>query len=327
MKILIVTNMWPHEGNPHNGIFVYEQVKALEKYYSDVYFDVYFINGTASKIEYLKSIICVNKKIQKGNYDIVHVHFGLSGLFLLWPIRKKIPTLITFHGSDIQSASTHNYWMVKISKIVAQKVDAAVVLNDKMEALVNLLGCKTYKIPCAVNTQIFTAQNNQQKETRKKISVVFPSDRTRQVKDYPLFKKTIEILRLSYGLDIKEYELKNMGRKDVALLYARCDVLLLTSKSEGSPQVIKEAMSCNLPCVCTPVGDVNYLLEGVRDCYVAKNHDAHELADLTMKSLKHIGNGISGREKIHRLGLDELTITKRMYNLYCNAVQLRGHVQ
>lgn len=31
--------------------------------------------------------------------DIVHAHFGLSGLFAT--LQRRIPTIITFHGSDI----------------------------------------------------------------------------------------------------------------------------------------------------------------------------------------------------------------------------------
>ena len=35
-----------------------------------------------------------------------------------------------------------------------------------------------------------------------------------------------------------------------------CDVALLTSIHEGSPQFIKEALACNRPIVSTDVGDV-----------------------------------------------------------------------
>ena len=107
-----------------------------------------------------------------------------------------------------------------------------------------------------------------------------------------------------------------MTRKEIAQLYSNADVLLMTSKSEGSPQAVKEAMACNLPCVSTPVGDVKVLLNGVKDSYVSEEHNAEELASLVVKSLKRDGGGISGREQILTLGVDEDAVADKVYELY-----------
>ena len=90
----------------------------------------------------------------------------------------------------------------------------------------------------------------------------------------------------------------------------------MTSLSEGSPQAIKEAMCCNLPCVSTPVGDVSVLLDGVKDSYVSKEHSADELAELVVKSLNGFGHGVLGREKIIKLRLDEEVVANDIYNVY-----------
>jgi glycosyltransferase involved in cell wall biosynthesis len=47
---------------------------------------------------------------------------------------------------------------------------------------------------------------------------------------------------------------------DTRLLYPALDVLCLTSRSEGFPNVVGEAMSCGIPCLATAVGDVPYLV-------------------------------------------------------------------
>ena len=98
----------------------------------------------------------------------------------------------------------------------------------------------------------------------------------------------------------------------------------MTSNSEGSPQAVKEAMCCNLPCVSTPVGDVKILLEGVKDSYVSKKHEADELASLVVKSLKHEGLGITGREKAIQLELDENSVANKIYQLYCKVKENNG---
>jgi glycosyltransferase involved in cell wall biosynthesis len=46
------------------------------------------------------------------------------------------------------------------------------------------------------------------------------------------------------------------------------DLLLLSSLAEGSPNVVKEALACNLPVVASDVGDVREVLDGVERCRV-----------------------------------------------------------
>ena len=46
--------------------------------------------------------------------------------------------------------------------------------------------------------------------------------------------------------------------------------MLLTSLHEGSPNVIKEALACNVPIVSVDVGDVSERINGVNGSYIAK---------------------------------------------------------
>lgn len=314
MKVLIVTNVYPSEQHPYHGIFVSEQVQSIQKLYPDVLFDVYYIDGLHGKWNYVKSIWEVSQKINKGSYDLIHIHYGLSGLFLYWPFIKNTKILVTFHGSDIQPLGGNGIISVKVSQHTAKKSDAAIVLNDNMNHMVLPYCSKTHLIPCAVNINTFSDQPAQKK--KDVIRVVFPSNPNRTVKNYPLFCDTLQVVRKRYGLKVEEVHLVNLSREQVADVYNQSDVLLMTSKSEGSPQAIKEAMACNLSCVSTPVGDVRDLLDGVKDCYVSNTHDANELADLLVKSIKKDGEGMLGRDKIILLQLDEESIAKKIYGLY-----------
>lgn len=314
MKVLIVTNVYPSSNHPYHGIFVKEQVEAIQRLHPDVEFDVQYINGFKGKGEYLKSIWCVNRRINKGIYDLVHIHYGLSGMYLYWPFSKSIPTIVTFHGSDIQPKGGNGRISVTVSQNTAKKADAAIILNDDMESMVKPYCSNTYMIPCAVDINTF--QPIHKSETHSKPQIVFPSNHERQVKNYPLFCEVLNILREKYGIEAEERELKNFTRQQIAQLYSNSDVLLMTSKSEGSPQAVKEAMCCNLPCVSTPVGDVGVLLDGVKDCYVSTSHSAEELAKLVIQSLRRDGIGITGREKVIKLRLDEDATANKVYSLY-----------
>lgn len=49
-------------------------------------------------------------------------------------------------------------------------------------------------------------------------------------------------------------------RRDMPAIYNACDIVMLTSRSEGSPNAVAEAMSCGVPCVVTDVGDAAQLV-------------------------------------------------------------------
>jgi len=74
-------------------------------------------------------------------------------------------------------------------------------------------------------------------------------------------------------------------RADLARIHADLDVMLLTSRNEGSPVALIEAMAAGLPVVATAVGGVPDLVEeGVHGHLVAMD-DAASLADATLALL------------------------------------------
>ena len=313
MNVLLVTNMFPSPKDPYFGIFVKEQMDAVCKIHQDISYTVFYINGKLSKIEYLKSIFKIHKRITEMNFDLIHIHYGLSGLFLLKKIKKKIPVIITLHGGDIQIEQGKNI-QVFLTKLILKRVNMAITLNKKMDAIVKQYTLHTKIIPCSVDTSTFTPSPNKSNSNIKKI--IFPSDRSRTVKNYPLFENVIKILRNKYNIQCSTIEIKNMSRTEVAALYNSSDLMIMTSISEGSQQVIKEAMACNLPIISTNVGDVSALLKGVKNSAVSPSAKAEELAELAQQSLNNEIKGIEGREKIKQLKLDDYSIGESLFNIY-----------
>jgi glycosyltransferase involved in cell wall biosynthesis len=58
----------------------------------------------------------------------------------------------------------------------------------------------------------------------------------------------------------------------VAQLINGAELVLMTSHSEGSPQIIKEAVACGQRIVTVDVGDVREQLDGLPGCHVCP-HD------------------------------------------------------
>lgn len=317
MNILLVTNMYPCADAPAYGIFVKEQENAVCKEYPDVHYTIAFIDGRYSKKEYIKSIFKIHKLIKEKHFDLIHIHYGFSGIFLLLgKLSPKIPVLITLHGGDIQAeqGKTIQVWF---TKQILKKANAAITLNDRMDNIVKRYVKNTQIIPCSVNTDFFSpAPIQKTTDINEKIHIIFPSDKNRFVKNYPLFEQTISILQDKYKLKCQISEIKNMSRTEVLDLYQKADLMIMTSISEGSPQVVKEAMACNLPVVSTNVGDVSYLLKNVQNSAVSQNMEANELAELAYQTLNHQIKGISGRDKIFQMQLDDKSVAHKIYNIY-----------
>ena len=97
-----------------------------------------------------------------------------------------------------------------------------------------------------------------------------------------------------------------------------CDVLLLTSLSEGSPTVVKEALACNLPVVSTNVGDVQKRIGALEGCVVCQDDSPQAIAGALIEVLsrgKRLDSSALASE------LDEAQLVKKIIAVYSEAIQ------
>ena len=103
---------------------------------------------------------------------------------------------------------------------------------------------------------------------------------------------------------------------DIPYYLNACDLLLLTSLWEGSPNIIKEAMACNVPVVSTPVGDVEWLFGGREGLSIA-SPTASDIAD-KVSNLLGAKTLSDGRARIIDLGLNSKQIAQKLVQVYSN---------
>ena len=115
--------------------------------------------------------------------------------------------------------------------------------------------------------------------------------------------------------EINLIELKGYTRDQVYALMYSCAALLMTSKTEGSPQVIKEAMACGCPIVSVDVGDVAERTEGLDGCYVVPSREPKDIADALANAIAFSGT-MNGRDRIVADGLANEQVAKRIMNIY-----------
>ena len=68
-------------------------------------------------------------------------------------------------------------------------------------------------------------------------------------------------------------------QKNPYSFFARADLFVLSSRFEGVPNVVLEALVCATPVVSTPIGGIKNLLEGVGGCLIAEEINATALAE------------------------------------------------
>lgn len=281
--------------------YIQEQVEAIANQGALVDFFLIQRKGVVGYVRAFKKLL---SKINAYKPDIIHAHYGLSGLFAT--MQRRVPVVTTYHGSDINNSSIRflSRIAIKLSKyniFVSQKLAAIVLPKQKFVVL-----------PCGVNLSVFYPQDKKTArqvlgvDAEKKI-VLFAGAFSNSVKNYPLAKAAVDLLP-----DVDLIELKGYSREQVALLINAVDAVLMCSHTEGSPQFIKEAMACNCPIVSTPVGDVPQQIKGMEGCYLSEAKP-ESLAAALKKALL-FNSKTDTRERV--LNSDNTLIAKQLVGIY-----------
>ena len=141
--------------------------------------------------------------------------------------------------------------------------------------------------------------------------ILFAGAFDNKVKNAPL---AIEATSLIHEDNVELLELKGYKRDEVTLLMCAADVFLMTSFSEGSPQVIKEALACGCPIVSVDVGDVMERVAGVEGCVVVAS-DSQSIADAIRCAFTFEGK-TKGRDAILRDGLTNFQVASEILRVY-----------
>lgn len=312
MKILIVAS----DKGGHFVPFIEEQIVALEAVGVQVV--RYGITGHGI-MGYLRALPALRRYIRAERPDIVHAHYGLSGL--LANLQRIVPVVTTYHGSDINLPN-----VLRFSKI-AMRLSSYNIFVSKRNIAIAQPKEKYTLLPCGVNIpkpwsemqtqwveQLTLKQWVQKKLSTETKYILFAGAFDNAVKDAALAKAAINELAIE-GVKVELIELKGYNRDQVNALMYNCDALLLTSKTEGSPQVIKEAMACGCPIVSVDVGDVAERVSGVEGCHVVPTREPSAISEALKKAIAFDGK-TNGRSHIIELGLSNEQVAKRLVGIY-----------
>jgi glycosyltransferase involved in cell wall biosynthesis len=323
MRILAVTNMYPTPQNQASGIFVEQQIKGLRQIGLEV--EVCIVDRTSKGMgAYWGASAQIRAKVVRDQPDVVHVMYGGVLADITTRAVYHTPVVVSFCGSDLLGeplAGSLRRWLasygVWASHRAVRRARGIVVksrnLQDALPDYVNPL--KIRIIPNGIDLDRFKPLDrhtcrDQLRWHASRFHVLFASPAGASCKRPELARAAVQALN-GLGIDAELHQLAGVPHHEVPVWLNASNVLLLTSLTEGSPNIVKEALACDLPVVSVEVGDVGERIRGIEGCYLGLSEPGDLAAKLHMV---HAGTGrVAGRGKIQELSLKRVALRLREF--------------
>ena len=316
MKVIFVAS-GNKKGGSNVSAFVQSQYDSLKK--EELEMRLVGTEGKGAKA-YLCAAWKLRKMIRAEQPDVVHGHYSLCGWvanIACFGLCKKPKIVVSILGSFPTKGK--KWKLVRWS--IRHLWDATIV---KSQRTASQLGLPVNIIPNGVNLEIFEAKSKV--DSRKLVGfedgkkyIIWCSNPERPEKDWALAVEGVRELE-NEGIRAELVAVYNKTPEEVCTYMNAADCLLLTSVSEGSPNVIKEAMACNCPIVTTDVGDVNERLANLEGCFIVRDNElvserVSELGRAIGKALE-FGKRTDGRKRLLDDKLEISQIAKRIIEVY-----------
>ncbi len=322
MRVLMVTGIYPTPGKPHSGTFIQSQVDSL----IEAGLEIEILHPEPGNVpaRYIKAALQVFRKTLSGRFDIVHGHYGLWCLAscLQW----KTPVVASFLGDDLLGTPTGNgvyskksRLVVRISQWLCRRVDAVIVKSAEMKQATRYK--EAFVVPNGVDFTRFHPIPRSEARVAlgwhsSRYYVLFGNEPDIPRKNFALAQAAVAILQAK-GIDVALTVANGLPQTQVVQYINACNALVLPSLIEGSPNIVKEAMACNVPVVATDVGDVRQVIGQTDGCAVCPP-DPVAFAGALEKAILRT-QPTTGREDIRHL--DRSVVAQQVIAVYERAIR------
>lgn len=291
-----------------------------EKKHWAIYWEGVGISNEINK-KVSKLVMNVTHKVHSVRSPIIH--FGSQYMWEIWReiIPKNSKVVVNFfHGKpeDGPEVSKHIEDFIKNHRMI----DIIVVSNSISQNRLISWGIpedKIVKIYIGVDSKIFKLHDQQEKLKARRYLGFNPDEyvigsfqkdgigwgsgsQPKLIKGADIFAKTIQELAKfinvsvlltgpsrgyiiseleSAGIKFKHYNVDNY--LDMPIYYHALDLYLITSREEGGPKGLLEAISSYVPVVSTPVGMCVDLLPEIENCSVTTSFEVNELVEHVLR--------------------------------------------
>jgi teichuronic acid biosynthesis glycosyltransferase TuaC len=318
MKALIITAMYPTPENPAFGSFIQTQVESLRQ--AGVEIELLVLAGRWRKLIYPKGVVQLRQCLANHPINLVHAHYSYSGMVAR--TQWRVPVVVTYHGDDLlgtvdgQGRKTpFSKFVVAAGRILGQLADAVIVQSKEMARHLKREE-DVYIIPHEVDFDTFKPVEREHARAILGLKpwkkyLLFAANPAIAVKRFPLAEAVAQHLgQWEPAVELLVVYKETQDR--VALYMSACDALVFPSFQEGSPNIVKQAMACNLPIVATDVGDVREVIGKTEGCFIC-DPEATEFAEKLREILRHRAR-TQGREHIRHL--DRCAVARQVIRVY-----------
>lgn len=315
MKVLFISS----GNNNLDCPIAINQANSIQKHHPYVQIEHYRVVGKGL-FGYLKNIKPLKGKIRSFDPDVIHSHYSFCGYLAVLSLTRK-PIVASLMGSDVQLKGIWKMVLLFFSIFW----DTIIVKSQDMKEKCGIK--KAIIVPNGVDFESygFIDKSEAKKALGLDVSknyITFLADPSRPEKNHPLAKQAFEKIKKE---DRELLTVYNIPHNKTRLYYYASDTIIMTSKYEGSPNVIKEAMACNKPIVSTMVGDVDTLLMDLQGCYISQN-DKDSFA-FALEEALNFKEETKGKQRLIELGIDSKSISNKIVGLYSKLVPLEKNIK
>jgi glycosyltransferase involved in cell wall biosynthesis len=312
--VLVVTNGWPNEDNETYCVFIKRQMDSLVE--RGLRCDILFVRGYRSPFAYVVAAFRIFAWSLRNDrrYRLVHAHGGEASVAASF--YRRAPLLVSYLGSDLLGRPRRDGTVSLIERLRraffrehSRLASRTITKSREMESVLpaNIRGRNTV-LPNGVDTDLFrpidraAARRELGFDPDERIALFAANPRVPR-KRYWLAEAAVERARTTLP-QLRLQVAQGITPDRIPLLMNAADCLLLTSSIEGSPNVVKEALMCNLPVVATAVGDVAELLDGIVPSYVCEASEgaiSNALVQCLEEPRRSNGRGASARLNARRV--------------------------
>jgi glycosyltransferase involved in cell wall biosynthesis len=321
----MVTTEWPRDPWGGTATFIVRQATFLRS--AGVEVEVFQFRGQRNPWNYARAWRGVHRRLRSGSFDLVHAQFGQSGLTAL---PTPVPLVVTLRGDDLQgtlddadgSMTLGGRVLARLSRFIARRADAVIVVSEHMKSFLPR-GVHAHVIPSGLDLELFRPVPQHEARARLGLPadhrlVLFVGQPTCARKRYDLARTAVA--RMDPALHARLVLGWALPHAQVPVYMSACDALVFTSLQEGSPNVVKEALACDLPVVSVAVGDVPERLRGVTNCEVTADDRADTIAAALERVLRR-GGRCEGRRAVAPLA--EAALTPQVIDIYRSVLDRR----
>jgi teichuronic acid biosynthesis glycosyltransferase TuaC len=277
----------------------------------------------------------------KFDFDIIDANcaypYGQVGAYLSH--KYDVPNIVTIRGSDINDFPLEGKTEMKRTIKSLTNCDRIVTVGKDLEKNVNLIypNRRTYTIPVGLDlsnseliNKLALPELKNSYKIGEKFNIIFVGS-LEHLKGFDLILNILEKTKSeknihwnivghgTYERELLKFEnatwFGSQKNEDTLKLIKCCDLMVLPSRSEGMPNVLKEAGSLGIPIVASNVGEIPYFLDNGLRGGIFESNSEEKLLKAIRSTIKNYSEAKQKALNLQKYVFDVYDIKKSSQNL------------